>query len=187
MPKYYCDYCETSLTHDSPSVRKTHNQGKKHKENVRIYYNQWIGDKAQNIIDFYVQQYKLAVKKNPALAPGWQGQQPSVYVNPMIPAPLLPPPTGVPRPDGTLARPPMPDSSIPPPPMMQPPNMGYPMMMPPQGGQMWPPPPGPGMMPPGAPFMPPYSGGPGQPLQPPPMMVRPQMPYRQPAPDTNVE
>ncbi|VEL33251.1 unnamed protein product [Protopolystoma xenopodis] len=24
MPKYYCDYCEAFLTHDSPSVRKTH-------------------------------------------------------------------------------------------------------------------------------------------------------------------
>uniref|UniRef100_A0A0K0EER8 Matrin-type domain-containing protein n=1 Tax=Strongyloides stercoralis TaxID=6248 RepID=A0A0K0EER8_STRER len=25
MPKYYCDYCDAYLTHDSPSVRKTHN------------------------------------------------------------------------------------------------------------------------------------------------------------------
>ena len=31
MPKYYCDYCDTYLTHDSPSVRKTHNGGRKHK------------------------------------------------------------------------------------------------------------------------------------------------------------
>lgn len=38
MPKYYCDYCDTFLTHDSPSVRKTHNGGRKHKENVRMFY-----------------------------------------------------------------------------------------------------------------------------------------------------
>ncbi|MCO5591762.1 hypothetical protein L7F22_045754 [Adiantum nelumboides] len=31
MPRYYCDYCDTYLTHDSPSVRKQHNAGYKHK------------------------------------------------------------------------------------------------------------------------------------------------------------
>uniref|UniRef100_T1JIP4 Matrin-type domain-containing protein n=1 Tax=Strigamia maritima TaxID=126957 RepID=T1JIP4_STRMM len=33
MPKYYCDYCNTYLTHDSPSVRKTHCSGGKHLDN----------------------------------------------------------------------------------------------------------------------------------------------------------
>ena len=28
MPKYFCDYCDTYLTHDSPSVRKTHCSGR---------------------------------------------------------------------------------------------------------------------------------------------------------------
>ena len=36
MPKYYCDYCDTYLTHDSPSVRKTHNGGRKHKYVLNI-------------------------------------------------------------------------------------------------------------------------------------------------------
>lgn len=31
MPRYYCDYCDTYLTHDSPAVRKQHNTGYKHK------------------------------------------------------------------------------------------------------------------------------------------------------------
>lgn len=31
MPRYYCDYCDTYLTHDSASVRKQHNAGYKHK------------------------------------------------------------------------------------------------------------------------------------------------------------
>ena len=28
MPKFYCDYCDTYLTHNTPSVRKTHCNGK---------------------------------------------------------------------------------------------------------------------------------------------------------------
>ena len=50
MPKYYCDYCDTYLTHDSPSVRKTHCQGRKHKENVRDYYQKWMEEKAQKLV-----------------------------------------------------------------------------------------------------------------------------------------
>jgi len=51
MPKYYCDYCDTFLTHDSPSVRKTHNAGRKHKDNVRTYYQEWLEKQTQNIVD----------------------------------------------------------------------------------------------------------------------------------------
>ena len=31
MPRYYCDFCDAYLTHDSRSVRKQHNAGFKHK------------------------------------------------------------------------------------------------------------------------------------------------------------
>ncbi|XP_016413476.1 U1 small nuclear ribonucleoprotein C-like [Sinocyclocheilus rhinocerous] len=51
MPKFYCDYCDTYLTHDSPSVRKTHCSGRKHKENVKDYYQKWMEEQAQNLID----------------------------------------------------------------------------------------------------------------------------------------
>ncbi|KAI3382682.1 hypothetical protein SNEBB_003905 [Seison nebaliae] len=57
MPKYYCDYCDTYLTHDSPSVRKTHNQGKNHKGNVREYYQKWLADQAQRLIDQTIQDF----------------------------------------------------------------------------------------------------------------------------------
>lgn len=50
MPKYYCDYCDTYLTHDSPSVRKTHCQGRKHKENVRDYFQKWMEEQAQKLV-----------------------------------------------------------------------------------------------------------------------------------------
>lgn len=36
MPKYYCDYCKSYLTHDTMSVRKSHLMGKNH---IRYYCN----------------------------------------------------------------------------------------------------------------------------------------------------
>merc|ERR1711990_161506 len=51
MPKYYCDYCDTFLTHDSPSVRKTHNAGRKHKDNVRTFYQEWLEKQTQSLMD----------------------------------------------------------------------------------------------------------------------------------------
>uniref|UniRef100_A0A914EME5 U1 small nuclear ribonucleoprotein C n=1 Tax=Acrobeloides nanus TaxID=290746 RepID=A0A914EME5_9BILA len=57
MPKYYCDYCDVFLTHDSRTVRKTHNGGRKHKDNVRAYYQAWLEDQAQKLIDNYTKMY----------------------------------------------------------------------------------------------------------------------------------
>lgn len=42
MPRYFCDYCQTYLTHDSAPGRKQHNRGWKHKENVKLYYDQYV-------------------------------------------------------------------------------------------------------------------------------------------------
>ncbi|KAH8785297.1 U1 zinc finger-domain-containing protein [Diaporthe sp. PMI_573] len=38
MPKFFCDYCDVYLTHDSMSVRKAHNSGRNHLRNVIDYY-----------------------------------------------------------------------------------------------------------------------------------------------------
>uniref|UniRef100_H2LSV0 U1 small nuclear ribonucleoprotein C n=1 Tax=Oryzias latipes TaxID=8090 RepID=H2LSV0_ORYLA len=51
LDRFYCDYCDTYLTHDSPSVRKTHCSGRKHKENVKDYYQKWMEEQAQSLID----------------------------------------------------------------------------------------------------------------------------------------
>jgi U1 small nuclear ribonucleoprotein C len=59
MPKYYCDYCDTYLTHDSPSVRKTHCQGRKHKENVRDYYQKWMEEQAQKLVCLFLVLFNL--------------------------------------------------------------------------------------------------------------------------------
>merc|ERR1712243_280233 len=58
MPKYFCDYCDTHLTHNSPSVRKTHCGGRKHKDNVRMYYQNWVEEQAQHVIDAATKAYK---------------------------------------------------------------------------------------------------------------------------------
>lgn len=38
MPKYFCDYCDAFLTHDSFKGRKQHQYGQKHRDNYRHYY-----------------------------------------------------------------------------------------------------------------------------------------------------
>ncbi|ODQ79394.1 hypothetical protein BABINDRAFT_50070 [Babjeviella inositovora NRRL Y-12698] len=40
MPKYYCDYCKSYLTHDSMSVRKSHLIGKNHIKYYCDYYEE---------------------------------------------------------------------------------------------------------------------------------------------------
>ena len=38
MPKFYCEYCGIYLTHSSPSGRRQHSMGKRHKVNKVEYY-----------------------------------------------------------------------------------------------------------------------------------------------------
>ncbi|RZC41483.1 zf-U1 domain containing protein [Asbolus verrucosus] len=71
MPKYYCDYCDTYLTHDSPSVRKTHCTGRKHKDNVKFYYQKWMEEQAQHLIDATTAAFKAGkIANNPFAQPG---------------------------------------------------------------------------------------------------------------------
>ncbi|XP_014244386.1 U1 small nuclear ribonucleoprotein C [Cimex lectularius] len=151
MPKYYCDYCDTYLTHDSPSVRKTHCQGRKHKDNVKFYYQKWMEEQAQHLIDATTAAFKagkIAVPGKPGLIP-----------------------TGVPPlgPNGLAARPPPPPGAMMGPPGMPPhPGMSA-MMMGPHG-------PMPPMM--GMRHAPPMMGamvpmGPMSHIRPPPMMTGP--------------
>ncbi|KAF1392015.1 hypothetical protein PFLUV_G00048100 [Perca fluviatilis] len=125
---FYCDYCDTYLTHDSPSVRKTHCSGRKHKENVKDYYQKWMEEQAQSLIDKTTAAFQ-------------QGKIPPT------PFPGGPPPGGPPRP-GMLPTPPM--GGPPMMPMMGPPPHG---MMPGGPGGMRPPMGGPMQMMPGPPHM----------------------------------
>ncbi|KAK7465092.1 hypothetical protein BaRGS_00037750 [Batillaria attramentaria] len=153
MPKYYCDYCDTYLTHDSPSVRKTHCNGRKHKENVRLYYQKWLEEQVQKLVDDTTAAYKAGkIANNP-----FQGGAPPAG------GAMIPPPAAMGAPGAKVpVRPPGGPMMGPGPgmPLMGPPGpMGGPPMMP--GGMR------PGMGPPmGPPMMmpmgmrPPLMGGP---------------------------
>ncbi|KAL1550225.1 U1 small nuclear ribonucleoprotein C-like [Salvia divinorum] len=115
MPRYYCDYCDTYLTHDSPSVRKQHNAGYKHKANVRSYYQQYEAQLNQSLIDQKVKEHLGAFR--PPVAPY---PRPGL---PVLPTPLpgqFPP--GAPFRPPVLPRPmPLPPGYAPMPPHMLPP------------------------------------------------------------------
>ena len=177
--RYFCDYCDTFLTHDSPSVRKTHNNGRKHKENVRYFYQKWVEEKAQSLIDQTTAQYSkvaggAAVSPAASLArgkmPPVRGVPPGAVMPPMgHPMQMGPPTHFAPRglPPGA-----MPPGMIP---RGVPPGMGPPMMMrhPPPGGI----PPGHGP--------PPHGFGPPHPGMRPPMQQGP--PLKQEPPSGNHE
>ncbi|NXO27103.1 RU1C protein, partial [Cisticola juncidis] len=120
MPKFYCDYCDI---HDSPSVRKTHCSGRKHKENVQDHYQKWMEEQAQSLIDNTIaaafQQGKIPPAPPPAGA--------------RIPPPRSIP--GPPRPAPRMGGSPMMPMMGPPPPGMMPVGPA-PGMRPPVGGHM---------------------------------------------------
>ncbi|KAK7392359.1 hypothetical protein VNO78_20795 [Psophocarpus tetragonolobus] len=89
MPRYYCDYCDTYLTHDSPSVRKQHNAGYKHKANVRTYYQQFEEQQTQSLIDQRIKEHlgQAAVFQQVGVA----------YNHLMVQRPTLPPVLAPPR------------------------------------------------------------------------------------------
>ncbi|XP_039021317.1 U1 small nuclear ribonucleoprotein C-like [Hibiscus syriacus] len=120
MPRYYCDYCDTYLTHDSPSVRKQHNAGYKHKANVRIYYQQFEEQQTQSLIDQRIKEHlgqaaafqqvgaafnqhlmaqrpRLPILPTPVMQPLIPGMRPPVLPRPApgasgyVPVPGMPP------------------------------------------------------------------------------------------------
>ncbi|KAK1771049.1 U1 small nuclear ribonucleoprotein C-like protein [Phialemonium atrogriseum] len=165
MPKFFCDYCDVYLTHDSMSVRKAHNTGRNHLRNVIDYYQQIGHEKAQSVIDSITSSYAA------------EGQ---AHANPMLPQN---------QPGGGLSGigafpPPLPFAF--PPGGMPPPFPGMPGgLPPPPPGAFAPHPGGPGGargMPPMPPFMPNPAGGPPIPAPPgaaggmPPFPLPPGMP-----------
>ncbi|ORX74325.1 zf-U1-domain-containing protein [Linderina pennispora] len=75
MPKYYCDYCDIFLTHDSPSVRKAHNTGWKHINQVAAYYRELEPNKTQEVIDSITAAYGGQFPALRAPAPYHDGQR----------------------------------------------------------------------------------------------------------------
>lgn len=77
MPKFFCDYCDVYLTHDSMSVRKSHNAGRNHLRNVTEYYQQIGHEKAQSVIDSITNSYAAEGQQAPMF------QQPGAGFPPM--------------------------------------------------------------------------------------------------------
>ncbi|KAF7120816.1 hypothetical protein RHSIM_Rhsim13G0017700 [Rhododendron simsii] len=87
MPRYYCDYCDTYLTHDSPSVRKQHNAGYKHKANVRTYYQQFEAQQNQSLIDQKIKEHLGQTAVYQQVGPTYNQMRPRL---PILPTPMLP-------------------------------------------------------------------------------------------------
>eukprot|EP00455_Lapot_gusevi_P051654 TRINITY_DN775_c0_g1_i3.p1 TRINITY_DN775_c0_g1~~TRINITY_DN775_c0_g1_i3.p1 ORF type:complete len:134 (+),score=45.43 TRINITY_DN775_c0_g1_i3:92-493(+) len=84
MPRYYCDYCDVYLTHDSFSGRRQHMEGRRHQENVRQHYSEIL-----------LQQQQQTMQMNM----NYMGQQPSQFpgYNPAlfrVPPPMMSGPGG---------------------------------------------------------------------------------------------
>uniref|UniRef100_A0A8D1WZG7 U1 small nuclear ribonucleoprotein C n=1 Tax=Sus scrofa TaxID=9823 RepID=A0A8D1WZG7_PIG len=98
LSRFYCDYCDTYLTHDSPSVRKTHCSGRKHKENVKDYYQKWMEEQAQSLID-KTSMFRISQSQAPFFllaGPPRPGMMPAPHMGgpPMMPM-MGPPPPGM--------------------------------------------------------------------------------------------
>lgn len=68
MPKYYCDYCKSYLTHDTMSVRKSHLMGKNHIKYYCNYYEQKA--KEEGIWDSHNSIYEINLAYLNRGAPG---------------------------------------------------------------------------------------------------------------------
>jgi U1 small nuclear ribonucleoprotein C len=187
MPKFFCDYCDVYLTHDSMSVRRAHNSGRNHLRNVVDYYQRIGHEKAQSVIDSITSSYAAEgqADANPMLPQNQAHNNfnpPPFSFPPGGPPPHFPnmpgaPPGQLPPMPGGRGGPPMPPfppgggNNMPPfplpPGMPFPPPGGFPFPPPGQGGG---PPPGfqgiPGMPPPGQGFPPPGGAPPGMPPHP---------------------
>jgi U1 small nuclear ribonucleoprotein C len=153
MPKFYCDYCDMYLTHYSPSVRKTHCNGRKHKENVKGLLPEMDGgagskpDRQDNGC--------ISTRKDPSssilCSSNCRGHDPT---SPSLPSPPRP---GM-MPASHMGSPPMMPVMGPPPPGMMPTGPA-PGMRPPMEGHMPMMPRPPMMRPPACPIMVPTQPG----------------------------
>ncbi|EDP43447.1 hypothetical protein MGL_2457 [Malassezia globosa CBS 7966] len=134
MGKHYCDYCDVFLTHDSTSVRKAHNCGRNHLQNVRDYYASISPYEMQAIADSILREYQKRGLPPPMelVAPqlAYRLPPPSLMPNgraPFMGGAAMRPPPGMPAPDFSKPPPgvPLPDFSKPPP-GMPPPDFSKP-------------------------------------------------------------
>jgi U1 small nuclear ribonucleoprotein C len=143
MPKFYCDYCDIFLTHDSMRVRNDHNAGWKHKMFLQNYWTNLDARRVQVVVDRITQAYwEAGLPGFPELVPLGRGGN-RKQIRPQVPA-------GMP---GMPGMPPLPPGMMPPPGML--PGMPPGMLPPPPGFHGMPRPFPPGFRPPPPGFIPP--------------------------------
>ena len=98
MPRYFCDYCQTYLTHDSPSGRQQHMRGKQHRDRFKAWfepiYIEWARSNPQS--SSYSGNYGAGQPPMMHQHPPGYPQQSNPYGNYGVPPMGLPPPMGTP-------------------------------------------------------------------------------------------
>eukprot|EP01039_Chlorochromonas_danica_P003348 gene3348-3671_t len=110
MPRYYCDYCDAYLTHDSMTGRQQHMKGWKHRENFKNYYQQfypqWMMEQQSRMHMQYMglpppppaPPGGLPMAGMPLPPPGFAPPPPPPFAMGGMPPAFLPPPAFPPRP-----------------------------------------------------------------------------------------
>ncbi|ODV80688.1 zf-U1-domain-containing protein [Suhomyces tanzawaensis NRRL Y-17324] len=118
MPKYYCDYCKSYLTHDTMSVRRSHLMGRTH---IRLYCDYYEAKAKETGIwnpddmDYEVRLDYLSrgapgsepVPKHESAGVIWEGNDESVFAEEGLKVMQLPPPpnlSGFPNPPPSVLR-----------------------------------------------------------------------------------
>ena len=137
MPRYFCDYCDVYLTHDSFAGRSQHNRGAKHREFFKQFYQ-------NHMVEWQTKQNELHAKKvqeeaqlkeleYQKIMEAQQQQQQQYFLqqqHQMNPYAQMPPPgaAGLPAPPGAGMRAPPGAAGLPAPPgaagLPPPPGMG---------------------------------------------------------------
>ena len=137
MPKYYCDYCNIYLTHDTVKVRRDHNSGWKHALQVKLHFMQHVDQQQlQWTLNDVIGEYSRRGEAPPpppgvnvVLAP--VAKAPIMQFPPLPPGVTLPPlPPGMSLPPGIV----LPPGIALPPGVTLPPGMPMPHI--PHGGNL---------------------------------------------------
>ena len=180
MPRFFDDYSNTYLTHDSAAGRKQQRRGWKFRENFRLHYQQYVPDWRRGEMGLAAAQQSFLRAKgasDPAVPPlpdGWKEEVDEVtgisyYIDTNTKKRSWVRPGFIPPPPGGARPPPPQFRGGPPPPLNYPQQQQQqrlpPPPPPPQGGLPPPPQPQGGLPPPPQPQF--FQPAPGQGLPPP--------------------
>jgi U1 small nuclear ribonucleoprotein C len=122
MPRFFCDYCDAYLTHDSAPGRQQHIRGWKHRENFKAYYQQFLPQWEAEQMARQGHNFSHPGQYPHAYLPMGMGMgmgMPPVNVNPGVPMGIGAVPVTLPGGVGTVMQ--MPPPMFRPPPAFQPP------------------------------------------------------------------